>query len=328
MKLVSLSSGSSGNCYLVQGSQGQSVLIDCGLSASSVKRYLAQNGVDIASLSGIFLTHEHGDHLRGAGTISQRWGIPIFANARTLEVARPRWEKLTRLELQRIEMYKRLAEESAAELSERDTPETEPEVLQNLEAAKAIYSKGRKIAGPAENKFNLQPLTTGSSISFDGLEISSFPVSHDATETVCYTIRENGSQATILTDLGCATEPIFEPLCNSDLIILEANHEVEKLTASRYPYSLKARILGERGHLSNKQSAEILIEVIRRSSPAHTVWLAHLSQENNDPANAKRYIQNELERHEIHKLQLQVALRDRPSLQWNGEAARYQMTMF
>jgi phosphoribosyl 1,2-cyclic phosphodiesterase len=298
MKISSLASGSSGNCYLVQGSEGYNILIDCGLSARKVQQYLVEFGAPINQLSAIFLTHEHSDHLRGAGTISQRWGVPIYANPQTLAVALPRWEKFHRLEEQRTETF------GAADSGVVPMP-------------------------PAPiSKYNLRVLLTGEVARFGSLQVSSFPVSHDATDTVCYTIRENELQATILTDLGCATDPIFEPLYHSDLIILEANHSLERLQTSRYPYNLKARITSDRGHLSNLQSARILQEVIERSSPAHTIWLAHLSEENNHPDIAKRDISNHLEMVGIRKFPLHVARRDKPSLRWNGEPALYQMQMF
>jgi len=322
MQIVSLASGSSGNCYLVQSNSNHNILIDCGLSASQVQKSLAKLGVRIAELSAVFLTHDHGDHLRGAGTISRKWGVPVYANPRTLTAARLRWDKIERLEAQRLVMFGQPAATAQVALNSATQTETADEIplLEDSSLPSVIVN--------ANSKYNLQTLPTGEVARFGNLEIASFPVSHDAADTVCYTIREDGRQATILTDLGCATEPIFEPLCHSDLIILEANHDVPRLKASRYPYSLKARITGDKGHLSNIQSAEILIKVIERSSPAHTVWLAHLSEQNNHPDVALREIGRMLEIQDIHKFRLQVALRDKPSLSWDGEAARYQMSMF
>lgn len=307
LKIISLSSGSSGNCYLVQSDSGHSVLIDCGLTARKVQQYLAGFGVRIEELSAIFLTHDHSDHLKGAGTVSQRWGVPVYANHKTLAVARHRWDKYKRLEEQRAEMYG---------------------------AADSSHSVGESYAldhseKPIEKeKYNMRTLPTGEVAWIGTLQVSSFPVSHDAVDTVCYTIKEEGRQATILTDLGCATEPIFEPLCHSDLIILEANHCPERLRNSRYPYPLKARITGDKGHLSNLQSGAILREVIERSGLGHTVWLAHLSEENNHPDIAKKDIGNHLEMAGIKNFPLHVARRDKPSLQWNGEPTFYQMSLF
>ena len=288
MKVTSLSSGSSGNCYLIQHGP-VSVLIDSGLSASQIEQYLRERGVNPAELSAIFVTHDHSDHLRSAGTLSRKWGVPVIANELTLKTARYKWDKISRLE-----------ETRAAQLGQE---------------------------APATGRYNLEEMAVGGVRSFGGLEISSVPVSHDAADTVCYTFRADGRQGMILTDLGCATEPIFEPLYNSDLIILEANHELEKLQVSRYPIALKARIAGDRGHLSNHQSAAILKRVLEYSGVEHTVWLAHLSEDNNDPKNAVKYITNHLEQAGIRKFRLQVALRDKPSLSWQARDQLFQAQM-
>ncbi len=319
MKLISISSGSSGNCYLVQSKEGHSVLIDCGLTARKTQQHLAEYGVNIAELSAIFLTHDHGDHLRGAGTISQRWSVPIYANSKTLEAAKYRWEKISRMELQKARYGGTIEDEDEGEISGAQPSPTAGRIRGVIKPP---------TSAELASKYNMRVLPTGEVARFGSLEVSSFPVSHDAADTVCYAIREDGRQATILTDLGCATEPIFEPLCNSDLIILEANHDLARLYGSRYPYSLKSRITGDRGHLSNTQSAEILAQVIERSSPAHTVWLAHLSEENNHPEIAKRDIGNHLAMKDIRKFPLYVAKRDKPSLEWNGEPILFQLQMF
>jgi phosphoribosyl 1,2-cyclic phosphodiesterase len=313
VKIISLSSGSSGNCYLVQSNSGHTILIDCGLTARKVQQYLAEFGLNIAELSAIFLTHDHSDHLKGAGTISQRWGVPVYANPKTLAEARLRWEKFKRLEEQRATLYGAPVWGSG---------------VGGQESEKQPVGAGFTREGSVREKFNMRMLPTGEVAWIGDLQVSSFPVSHDAADTVCYTIREDERQATILTDLGCATDPIFEPLCHSDLLILEANHCVERLRNSRYPYPLKARIFSDRGHLSNLQSGGILREVIEQSGLGHTVWLAHLSQENNHPDIAKKDITNQLEMAGIKNFPLHVAKRDKPSLQWNGEPTFYQMSLF
>ncbi|HEX2912652.1 MAG TPA: MBL fold metallo-hydrolase [Chloroflexia bacterium] len=292
MKVTSLASGSSGNCYLVQHGAAN-ILIDCGLSASTVERHLRERGVQASQLSAIFLTHDHGDHLKGAGTLSRKWSIPVVANEATLKAAQLKWEKIARMEEVRATQY------------------------------------GRPAAKVAEKaKYNLQVMPVGGVKSFEGLEVSSVPVSHDAADTVCYTFRAADRQAMILTDLGCATEPIFEPLYHSDLIVLEANHEIERLRQNpHYPSSLKYRIASDHGHLSNKQSAEILRQVLEQSGLEHTVWLAHLSEDNNDPTNAVKVIKTCLDNAGIRKFPLQVALRDKPSLSWDSAGAYYQAQM-
>jgi phosphoribosyl 1,2-cyclic phosphodiesterase len=287
MKVVSLSSGSSGNCYLIQHGQ-TNVLLDTGLSAQTIEKYLREKGVAITQINAIFLTHDHSDHLKSAGTFSRKYGIPVYATPGTLRVARPKWDKMARLE--------------------------------EVRYAQIGYTM------PAPNsKYNLITMRPGDVQSIGGLEISSFPVSHDGAETVCYTFRAEGRQATILTDLGCPTEPIFEPLYHSDLLIVEANYELERLWQnSRYPNFLKHRIDGDKGHLSNKQCAGILQRVIEYSGVNHTIWLAHLSEDNNDPKNACKVVSLCLENAGITNFPLQVARRDKPSLTWQGQEQLFQ----
>ena len=299
MRVISLASGSSGNCYLVQNGS-TSILVDSGLSASQIERALLKYGLSISRLAAVFLTHEHSDHLKGAGTISRQWGVPVIASERTLKAARPRWDKIARME-----------EVRAGQLQP------------------AVVRGGTRKSQPTSIHYNLEVLPVGGVKSLDGLEVSSVPVSHDAAETVCYTIRAGGQQVTILTDLGCATEPIFEPLYNSDLIVLEANHDLSRLRQNpHYPVSLKARISSDHGHLENYQSAGILQRVIEYSGTAHSVWLAHLSEENNDPKNAVKIINTCLTNASILNFPLKVALRDKPSLSWDSQQALFQSQMF
>lgn len=266
-------------------------MIDSGLSASVTERHLRERGVLLSQLNAIFLTHDHGDHLKSAGTISRQWGVPVIANERTLKAAQPRWDKISRLE-----------ETRAAQLG--------------------------GVASSPTAKYNTEILPVGGVKSIGGLEVSSVPVSHDAADTVCYTFRAEGRQGMILTDLGCATDPIFEPLYQSELIILEANHDAERLYHNpHYPNSLKYRIRGDKGHLSNDQSAAILKQVIEQSGTSHTVWLAHLSEDNNDPKNARKVITTCLENAGIIKFPLQVALRDKPSLSWQAQEQLFQAQM-
>lgn len=84
IRVKSLATGSSGNAILVQAGE-TTLLIDCGLPTRSVERYLRQENLDPATLSGIALTHEHTDHIHSAGVIARRYNVPIIANRPTLE---------------------------------------------------------------------------------------------------------------------------------------------------------------------------------------------------------------------------------------------------
>ena len=105
--------------------------------------------------------------------------------------------------------------------------------------------------------------------------------SHDAADPVAYRINYGGKRIGILTDLGCYSDYTVECLRNLDLLYLEANHDVHMLQVGPYPYYLKRRILGERGHLSNESAGKLLSRLLHDNMQA--IVLGHLSKENNLP---------------------------------------------
>ena len=115
--------------------------------------------------------------------------------------------------------------------------------------------------------------------SLGDFEILPLAVSHDAAEPVAYRLENNGKRASIATDLGTYDEHIVRCMRNSDILMLEANHDVHMLEVGPYPYPLKKRILGDKGHLSNDLCGRLLTELI--SDRLQQVFLGHLSKDNN-----------------------------------------------
>ena len=113
------------------------------------------------------------------------------------------------------------------------------------------------------------------------LTVGPVAVSHDAAAPVAYRLSHAGQSVAVMTDLGVYDDRIIEKLRGLDALLLEANHDVHMLQAGRYPYPLKQRILGKRGHLSNELSGRLLGEVLHDQFKA--VILGHLSEENNYP---------------------------------------------
>lgn len=109
--------------------------------------------------------------------------------------------------------------------------------------------------------------------------IEPFSTSHDASNPVCYTMQSEGQKIGIATDLGKYDDYIVSMLEGAELLYVEANHDVNMLMVGKYPYYLKQRILGDRGHLSNDTSADLLSRLLHPGLK-HIV-LAHLSKENN-----------------------------------------------
>ena len=93
------------------------------------------------------------------------------------------------------------------------------------------------------------PCGAGGGFSVGGLAIESFPTSHDAAESVGYALSAGGRKAAVVTDLGYVTGAVLRGIRGADLLVAEANHDVEWVQSGPYPYHLKARILGDRGHL-------------------------------------------------------------------------------
>ena len=113
------------------------------------------------------------------------------------------------------------------------------------------------------------------------IEVNFFRISHDAAEPVGYNVFSGEKKITLATDIGHVTDTIRESIEDSDVLLLEANHDVEMLKKGGYPWSLKQRILGENGHLSNHTAGRLLAEVM--TGKMKYVFLGHLSEENNNP---------------------------------------------
>ena len=77
IRFVSLSSGSSGNCYYL-GTDSYGILIDAGISARQIKKSLAANGIAFESIVALCITHDHADHIKGAGYVGEKCGIPVY----------------------------------------------------------------------------------------------------------------------------------------------------------------------------------------------------------------------------------------------------------
>ena len=118
-----------------------------------------------------------------------------------------------------------------------------------------------------------------------GWRVQPFALPHDAEDPVAYRVEAGGAAAAIVTDLGCPTALVADHLQDLDLLVLEANHDVDMLREGDYPPRLKARILSRVGHLSNAAMAELLGRVL--APRLKQVVLAHLSESNNDPALAR-----------------------------------------
>lgn len=224
MNLVSITSGSSGNCIYV-GSDDTHVLVDVGISGKRIKDGLNSIGIEPDELSGILITHEHSDHIQGLGVMARKYGIPIYATKGTI----------------------------SGIIESKSLGDIPMELFTIIEADEKFF--------------------------IDDLEINPVKISHDAKEPVAYRIGHNNKSIGICTDLGMYNDYIVDSFKGVNAILLEANHDVNMLQVGRYPYSLKRRILSDKGHLSNENSGRLLCELLH--DDLSTILLGHLSEENN-----------------------------------------------
>jgi len=119
----------------------------------------------------------------------------------------------------------------------------------------------------------------GKRFSIGELIFNPISISHDAADPVAYRVMHEDKSVAVITDLGNYNQAIVDELQNLDALLLEANHDIKMLQTGAYPYPLKQRILGDRGHLSNERSGQLLCELLH--DKFGTVVLGHLSKENN-----------------------------------------------
>lgn len=135
-------------------------------------------------------------------------------------------------------------------------------------------------------------ITPNEEFCIGDLTIKSQKISHDANEPVAYRISDGKKSCGVLTDLGVYNEDIIEAFKHVNVLLLESNHDVNMLSVGRYPYQLKCRILGDKGHLSNESAGRLLCEIVH--DDLETVFLGHLSAENNLPELAYEAVRLEL----------------------------------
>ena len=240
MKICSLASGSSGNCVYV-GHGNTHLLIDAGLSGKAIKEGLANVGVDIATVSGLLITHEHSDHIKGVGVLARKYGFPIYTKPKTFETL----------------------------LSMKSMGIIDPDLL--------------------------VPVQEDHAIRISEIMVMPFASSHDAVDPLCYTFEAENKKISVATDLGNYSQYIIDHLSGSNVLYIEANHDIRMLEVGPYPFFLKQRILSDLGHLSNERSGQLLCELYH-DDLTHVI-LAHLSHENNMPQVAFESVKYELTKH-------------------------------
>ena len=253
LQVVMLASGSKGNAALIS-TDSQRFLVDLGISCRELVKRMQQVGACPEELGGVFITHEHVDHVKGVVTFAKKYQVPLYASQGT-------W--------------------------------------------RAVFSKY-----PELNRANCR--LTGPRMLVGDVQINSFAISHDAAQPQGYSFywRSGDAKCSYVTDTGFVTDIVREAVVGSDVLILEANHDVQMLKNGSYPYELKQRILGTRGHLSNATAGQFLVGLERL--PKH-IFLAHLSEQNNLPRLALDTVKNILDsKKRLQETRLLVANQPQP----------------
>ncbi|WP_420421210.1 MBL fold metallo-hydrolase [Simkania sp.] len=159
-------------------------------------------------------------------------------------------------------------------------------VFANSETAKAILSNMKMMP-----RFKI--FSTGEPFEFGDMQIHPFSVQHDTLDPVAFTFQFMGMKVGICTDLGYVTTLVTAHLRDCDYLYVEANHEPSMVYACPRPPIYKQRVLGRQGHLSNEMCADLLKE-IKHPGLKH-VYLAHLSEECNNPELALKKVREHLE---------------------------------
>ena len=236
LRVVVLGSGSGGNAVVVE-SGGRRILLDAGFSCRELERRMRAVAIDPKSIGALVLTHEHEDHVRGAGRFALRHRLSVFATRGTL---------------------------AGTELP--------PDVLAHVE----ILESGRKV-------------------EVEGFEVEPFQIPHDAREPVGFVVEDaSGRRIGLCGDIGSRSRLAWGRLVELDLLILEANHDLDMLRNGPYPWALKQRVAGRHGHLSNTEASAGLPELL--SARLRWLLLYHLSRVNNTAALAAATVGEALER--------------------------------
>lgn len=146
--------------------------------------------------------------------------------------------------------------------------------------------------------------------------IKSIPLSHDVTDIKGYIIEEENSSFVYITDTGYISEKNFRYIQNKNIYVFESNHDIKMLMNNpRYPHHTKIRILSDKGHLSNKDSAYYLSHLI--GDKTKQIILAHLSEQNNTEEIALNTLKETLKRRNIDFKQIDIARQNQISKVYN-----------
>lgn len=154
-------------------------------------------------------------------------------------------------------------------------------LARKLKAPVIISCRTAEVCGPLLKKCEVRGFESGSPFCFRDLCIDPFQTTHDTVDPVGFVIESRDGRYGHATDFGIVTRLVIEKLKECRALVIEANHDEEMLMNGPYPWHLKQRIKSRHGHISNTESIGLLEELLH--DRLEGVFLAHLSEANNDP---------------------------------------------
>ncbi|MFK7830833.1 MAG: MBL fold metallo-hydrolase [Congregibacter sp.] len=145
--------------------------------------------------------------------------------------------------------------------------------------APVYLTHGTAATGRVDGCFDTCTFNAGDSLQLAGMSVSAVAVPHDAREPVQYVFQHGAQRIGVLTDLGSITAHVTEAFADCDALLLEFNHDSDLLAIGPYPATLKRRVGGDWGHLSNRQAVELLQRLNHQR--LQRVVIAHTSDKNN-----------------------------------------------
>ncbi|HJZ45803.1 MAG TPA: MBL fold metallo-hydrolase [Roseiflexaceae bacterium] len=191
-------------------------------------------------------------------------------------------------------------------------------IVTNAETAAAL--------GPALGGAELVDLVVGGTLALGPFGVRSFAVPHDAAAPVGYTIEAGGWCVGVAIDLGSWDDGVLDGLRAADLVVLESNHDRERLRLAPYDWAVKQRIYSRLGHLDNMDAGALLAR-LGADGRRRTAWLAHLSERANSPQIATKIVSSVLAVAQIACFDIQ-ALPRRAALTWESDRHVGQMELF
>jgi phosphoribosyl 1,2-cyclic phosphodiesterase len=291
-----LASGSKGNSTLVASSRTR-LLVDAGLSCREIFKRMRAMGESVEDLDAILITHEHQDHVQGLAVTARKLGIPVYFTEATHR-AWMRWmtprKRLSYAEwLEQQKAMTAAGKEPASdgeEAREAAQEEREEPVLDPVAAAAGTRPEKDPCELPGVEYFR-----AGADFCIGDIAIRPFTIPHDAADPVGFVFEIEGVRLGFATDLGYIPPNVHAHLKKCDVLLLEANHDVDMLRDGPYPWPVKQRVMSRVGHLSNAAAAEFL----ENSYDGHAAYvvLAHLSESNNMPELARVAAEQALRNH-------------------------------